>query len=74
MVARVKCINEAHMKTVDKNDPYLDLLRVMATDYVVLAEQYDAGKLTQAQYEAAVAKVAAEYRTRALQRKNSAAR
>jgi hypothetical protein len=74
VVARVKCINEAHMKTVDKNDPYLDLLRVMATDYVVLAEQYDAGKLTQAQYEAAVAKVAAEYRTRAPQRQNSAAR
>ena len=35
VVARVKCINEVHMKTVDKNDPYLDLLRVMATDYAV---------------------------------------
>jgi hypothetical protein len=74
MVARVKCINEAHMKTVDKNDPYLDLLRVMATQYVVLAEQYDAGKLTEAQYEAAVSKVAADYKTHALQRQNSAAR
>ena len=74
VVARVKCINEANMKTVDKNDPYLDLLRVMATQYVVLAEQYDAGKMTEAQYEAAVSKVASDYRTRALQRQNSAAR
>jgi hypothetical protein len=68
---RVKCFNEANMKLAEQ-DRDIDLVRVMTTQMLVLAERFDAGRLTEAQFEAEKAAVFADYRTRVLQREDSA--
>ena len=67
---RIQCINEAQLKA-RTGDPNIDLWTAMAAEYVVFAEQYDAGKMTKGQYSLAEGKTMSEYTSRALQRQNS---
>lgn len=69
---RVRCFNQANMAlAAGKRD--VDLVHAMTTQMLVEAEKYDAGKLTPAAYDASRAAVFADYRTKVLQRRNSAA-
>lgn len=69
---RVSCFNNANMKLAE-HDPDIDLTRAMTTQMLVLAERFDAGRSTPAQFEAEKAAVFADYRTRVMQRQNSTA-
>jgi hypothetical protein len=66
---RVQCINEAQLKARSA-DPNLDLWNALAAEYVVFAEQYDAGKMTKGQYGLAESKTMSEYTSRAFQRQS----
>jgi hypothetical protein len=67
---RIQCINEAQLKA-RSSDPNIDLWTALAAEYVVFAEQYDAGKMTKGQYSLAEGKTMSEYTSRALQRQNN---
>lgn len=67
---RIQCINEAQLKA-RSGEPTIDLWNALAAEYIVFAEMYDAGKMTQGQYTLAESKAMSEYTSRALQRQNN---
>jgi hypothetical protein len=71
---RVKCFGEANVRQATQTrNPDADLVRAMSAEMLVIAEQYDSGRLSEAQYEAAKAKTFSEYTSRAMQRQDNAA-
>lgn len=71
---RIKCFNEANLKQTSRINPNnVDLAKALAAEMLAIAEQYDAGRLTPAQYEAAKTRTFSDYTTRAMQRQNGVA-
>lgn len=75
---RIKCINEAVMNYHEAyaraaSNPYLDLARVMTTQTVVVAERYDAGRMTEAEFKAALAQIESDFDSKVDQRKHAKA-
>jgi hypothetical protein len=69
---RVRCFNEANTRFSSRGDPNFDLMNAMAAQMLVVAERYDAGHVSDAQYDADRANVFADYRTKVLRRKTDA--
>jgi len=70
---RVKCVNDANIKlATDGRDPNIDLVQTLAAHMLAVAERYDDGKLTKAQFDAERTAAFSDFRTRMLQRENSA--
>jgi hypothetical protein len=74
----VRCIGDATMKfntALDRigGNRDLDLARLMTSRLVVAAVHYDAGRSSQAQFDAELAAAMSDYKTQQLQRRNSAA-
>jgi hypothetical protein len=53
--------------------PILDLAEVLAAQMIVIAERYDSGKLTVAEFESEKASAVANFNSQAIARENSAA-
>jgi hypothetical protein len=75
---RVKCFNEARLDYAQAHErsvgnPALDLEQLVSAQMLAIAERYDAGKLTVAQYEAEKAAAIANYSSAVLQRRQGAA-
>jgi hypothetical protein len=69
---RVKCFTDAAIRMAERGaDPNMDLARAMTTQMMVIAERYDNGRLSPAQFDAEKAAAFADYRTRLIQRHNS---
>lgn len=56
-VRRAKCINDVVERYLGPGFPYPDLLAVMSTSRVAIAERFEKGEISQAQGEALYAKV-----------------
>jgi hypothetical protein len=74
---RVKCIGDATVRAARaaakigyKN---VDLDELASAQMILLAEQFDAGKMTEAEYDVEQAKIISARRTQSLQRQNSQA-
>jgi hypothetical protein len=73
-VPRIRCINDAQTKFSSAvGDPYYDLGQVLGSQILMASEQYDAGHLSQIQYEAAIAKAKSDFTSQIAQRNNNAA-
>jgi hypothetical protein len=75
---RVKCFNEANLSyhmayARSVGNPYLDLVRLMTAQMLLIAEKYDAGGLTEAQFEVAKATAQSDYASKVADRKNASA-
>lgn len=75
---RIKCSNAAELDyflAMERSvgHPGIDLVHLMHAKRLELAEQYDAGKLTEAQYKVAVAQVATDINSQLQARMNNAA-
>ena len=75
---RVKCFNEANLSyhtAYDRSvgNPYLDLARLMTAQMLFVAEKYDAGGLSEAQFEVAKATVQSDYASKVAERGNASA-
>jgi hypothetical protein len=67
---RVKCMNDAVID-VAMGDPNADLLRTLAARRLVVAERYDGGQLTAAEFDAEMAALESDANTSAQERQNS---
>jgi len=74
---RVRCLTDAGMRYaqagVNFGNKNIDLDRLMRAKLLVVAEEYDAGKMTEAQFDLQKAQVVAEHNSAVAQRQNSAA-
>lgn len=74
---RMKCIGDATVKSSRVEAKYgyknLDLDELVRAQMVLLAERYDAGKITETEYQVEKAKIRTAYETQILQRQNSQA-
>jgi len=77
VMPRMRCLRDAAMRFQASMDQLglgrdTDLTRAMTSHLVAVAEQYDAGRLSQAQFDAEMAATLADYNSRRLARQNSA--
>ena len=77
VLPRMKCIGDALVKVARVAAQYgyknLDLDELLRAKMVLLAERYDAGKMTEAEFQAEKAQIASTHETQVLQRQNSQA-
>lgn len=69
-VPMVKCINEARTRLGQAPGADPDLLAVVNGKALVAAEKYDAGTITEGEFDTAIAQAKAEYTTGSLNRWN----
>lgn len=72
VVPRVKCFNEANLNLAARGDPNIDLVTAMTAQMLVLAERFDAGRFSEAEFESEKAVVFANFRSQLLQRQHNA--